>query len=590
MKNFSELKLSPPLMKAITELGYETPTPIQAAALPILLGESTDFLGLAATGTGKTATFGIPLLSRLDSATRAVQALVLCPTRELAVQVCGQITLMGKHLGVRALPVYGGASYGDQISGLRRGATVVVGTPGRVVDLIARGVLELQDVHTVVLDEADKMISMGFKEELEKILEQAPRETSNIWFFSATMSRDVRKVADEYLRNPQQVQVNQKEMLSSTVEQSYYATQESNKPEVLCKLIDVAVGFYGVVFCQTKSLVHDLTQYMQGRGYRVDCLHGDMDQNARTRVMQAFRDRKINILICTDVASRGLDVQGITHVINYSIPRELDHYVHRIGRTARSGKTGFAMSLVTPSHRGLLRRIEQLTKSRITEGKIPGRREIGAKKVAEVLQSFDSQTQHARAVELMSAEWKERMATLSVEEVAGRFLSMMFPEVFGERGQELPSVKARVPSVQGHVQAKIVRNPVMPSARSERSEDARLPVIRTGSLPKPRVTPIETSFRSESPSESRPRVMPKPLKREQFKREKTKHVQPRGPVREEMAESLSDFPELREKTPARETRKERRARLFGHLRFDPTDQAAGSRSDGPIQLDSLIDP
>jgi ATP-dependent RNA helicase DeaD len=445
VQSFSELNLSSTLMRAIEELGYEKPTPIQAQTLPLLLGEPTDFLGLAATGTGKTAAFAIPLIEKIEASTRDVQALILCPTRELAVQVAGQIDLLGKYRRVKSLPVYGGASYGDQIRGLRQGVSIVVGTPGRVVDHITRGTLRLENVKTVILDEADEMISMGFKEDLEKILAAVPRENSRIWLFSATMSRDVRKVADKFLRQPKQVQVNRTEMLPSTVEQYYYLTHEANKPEVLCKLIDAAQDFYGLVFCQTKSLVSDLTQYLNERSYKVDCLHGDKDQKSRERTMQAFRDRKIKMLICTDVASRGLDVKDITHVINYSIPRELDSYVHRIGRTARSGKTGIAMSLVSAGNRRQIGLLEHMTKSRMLEGKVPTRKEIGAKKVTKILPRFQEQALHRRASDLLDPAWKEAIAGMTPEEITGRFLTLMFPEVFAE--QEMPKM-SRTPNAK----------------------------------------------------------------------------------------------------------------------------------------------
>ncbi|MDZ4676729.1 MAG: DEAD/DEAH box helicase [Oligoflexia bacterium] len=417
-------------MRAITEMGYETPSPIQAQALPILLGDATDFIGLAATGTGKTAAFGIPLLEKTDPAIRKLQGLILCPTRELALQVTGQINLLGKFKGVRAVAIYGGASYGEQLRGLKDGASIVVGTPGRLIDHISRGTVNLDSVHTVILDEADEMISMGFKDDLEAILKKTPRATSNIWLFSATMERDVRRVADSYLKKPQQVQVNRTEMLSSTVEQIYYVTRDSNKREILCKIIDFADAFYGLVFCQTKILVTELTQYLTERGYKVDSLHGDKDQNARERTMHAFRNRKTSILICTDVASRGLDVKDITHVVNYSIPRELDSYVHRIGRTARSGKKGFAMSLVTPSHRGLIPRIEQMTKSKMKEGILPTRKDVGTKKVTEILNRFQGQANYSRAIELLDDTWKTAITDLSKEAIVGKFLMLTFPEIF----------------------------------------------------------------------------------------------------------------------------------------------------------------
>lgn len=438
MNSFDELSLSAPLKKAIQEIGYTKPSPIQAQALPLLLAEPTDFIGLAGTGTGKTAAFSIPLLEQIDPTKKCVQGLIMCPTRELALQVCGQINLLGKFKGIKALPIYGGASYGDQIYGLREGAKIVVGTPGRLVDHLERKTLNLKGVKTIILDEADEMISMGFKEDLEVILNASDRDASQIWLFSATMSSDVRRVADTYLTKPKQVQVNRTEMLSTNVEQIYYPARESDKPEILSKIIDAAEDFYGLVFCQTKSLTTDLTHYLTSRGYKVDCLHGDKTQKDRERTMQAFRDRKISMLICTDVASRGLDVKDVTHVINYSIPRELDAYVHRIGRTARSGKAGIAISLVTPTQRNIIQRIEYMTKSRMTEGRIPTRRDIGAIKVSKVLSQFQEQKFYQRAMELLGAEWKAAIKDMSPEEIIGRFLNLLSPEVFEQQEKAKP--------------------------------------------------------------------------------------------------------------------------------------------------------
>ncbi|MCH2535713.1 MAG: DEAD/DEAH box helicase, partial [Bdellovibrionales bacterium] len=396
MKSFEELELSNPIVKAIKEMGFEEPSAIQKQALPILQGEPTDFIGQAATGTGKTAAFGIPLLEKINVKDKSVQGIILCPTRELAKQVATQLDLLGKFLRVSTLPIYGGAGYGDQIKGLRYGCQIVVGTPGRVIDHIKRGTLNLSKVQTVILDEADEMISMGFKEDLETILEASPRDSSQIWLFSATLSREVRRVADTYLRDAKQVSVNNKEMLSGSVEQVYYSTRESDKPEILCKLIESVDDIYGIIFCQIKALVTDLTKYLAERGYKVDSLHGDKSQSERENTMQAFRDRKLSILVCTDVASRGLDVKDLTHVINYSIPRELDIYVHRIGRTARGGNTGIAMSLVTPKQRGVIDRIEKMTKSRIKLGTIPTRKDVAAKKVSRLLVKFQEQKFYPR--------------------------------------------------------------------------------------------------------------------------------------------------------------------------------------------------
>jgi ATP-dependent RNA helicase DeaD len=433
LDSFAELPLSPALQRAIQDLGYEKPSPIQAAALPILLNENTDFIGLAATGTGKTAAFSLPLLERIDPKEKGVQALILCPTRELSLQVAGQVDLFGKHLGIRALPIYGGAGYHEQLAGLKKGMPIVVGTPGRIIDHINRGTLQLAGVRIAVLDEADEMISMGFREDIEIILGSIARDQRRTWLFTATMSPMIRKIADEFLKNPKSVQVNRTEMVPSTVEQRFYMTHEKNKPEVLCKLIDAAEEFYGLVFCQTKNLVVDLTRYLGDRGYKVDCLHGDMSQNAREISMARFRKRQTTIMICTDVASRGLDVKDVTHVINYSLPRELDNYVHRIGRTGRSGKAGLAMALVTPSHRHLIQKIERMTKIKLSEGTVPTRKDIGTKKISQMLAAFTDQPDYARAQELMDESWKNAVSKMTAEEVAARFLALTFPWVFAEK-------------------------------------------------------------------------------------------------------------------------------------------------------------
>jgi len=459
VKTFNELDLSEPVYRAVAELGFETPSPIQAQALPLLLAGPTDFIGLAATGTGKTAAFGIPLLEQIDPKKKVTQYLILCPTRELALQVAGQIDLLGKYLGVRALPIYGGSGYDEQIRGLRDGVPIVVGTPGRLIDHLERGNLKLDNIKTLILDEADEMISMGFKDELEKILESVNRKTSHIWLFSATMGSDVRRVASHYLSDPKQVQVNRVEMLSNTVQQIFYPTRESDKAEVLCKVIENADDFYGLIFCQTKSLVSDLTTFLTSRGYKVDSLHGDKDQRSRERTMQAFRDKKVRMLICTDVASRGLDVKDVTHVINYSIPRELDNYVHRIGRTARGGKAGIAISLVTPSHRGLIRRIENLTKSKIEEGRVPSRRDIGTKKISRVLTQFMDQQFQKRAMDLMGDDWNAAILDMPKNEIVGRFLALISPEVFEDREK----LKANLGPMKGAI------NPG--SRRADRSQD-----------------------------------------------------------------------------------------------------------------------
>lgn len=414
-------------------MGFEKPTPIQEQTLPILLAEeSCDFMGLAGTGTGKTAAFGLPILEKIDAKKRVVQSLILCPTRELAMQVSKQINLMAKSKGVRAIPIYGGAGYNEQISGLKNGAQVIVGTPGRVIDHIKKGTLKLNALKVVVLDEADEMISMGFKEELETVLETVDRESCNIWLFSATMGRDVQRVADRYLKKPKTVKLDRKEMLSKKLDQVYYTTKEANKAQILCKLIEAADDFYGLIFCQTKMLVDDLSRHLNERGYKAGTLHGDIDQNSRERMMQSFRDRRVKILVCTDVAARGIDVNDITHVVNFSIPRELDNYVHRIGRTARSDKAGIAISLVTPNTRRLIERIEFKTKSKMRHGKIPSNKDIGTKKVSALLSKFNERKDYTRASELLNEEWLSSISEMKPEEIVGRMLGVFLPEMLND--------------------------------------------------------------------------------------------------------------------------------------------------------------
>ena len=349
------------MKKAILDLGYDSPTPIQTETIPLLLKKSTDFLGLAATGTGKTAAYSIPLLENMKSTIKGVQALVLCPTRELAKQVAEQMNLLARYKKTKAIAIYGGSDYGGQLRALRDGASIVVGTPGRIIDHLERGTLNLDNLQVVVLDEADEMISMGFKEEIETILEKVNQEEKHqTWLFSATMSREVRRIADQFLHEPQQIQIQKSETVAPLVQQFYYSVREEEKPDVIEKLIDQVPEFYGLIFCQTKMLVTTLTDTLKSHGYAVDCLHGDMEQNARERTMKAFKAKSVTVLVCTDVASRGIDVKELTHVVNYSLPRELDLYVHRIGRTGRGGKEGVALSLVTPSHMGILYRIEKI--------------------------------------------------------------------------------------------------------------------------------------------------------------------------------------------------------------------------------------
>ena len=428
--NFDQFEFSPEMTKAILEMGFDSPTPIQQETLPILLGKPTDFLGLAATGTGKTAAFAIPLLEKLTAGAKGVQALILCPTRELAKQTSEQINLLARFKKTKAIAIYGGSDYAGQLRALRDGVAIVVGTPGRIIDHLDRKTLVLDHLQTVVLDEADEMISMGFKEEIEYILEKVNQEEKHqTWLFSATMSKDIRKIADQFLDKPKQIQINKTEGVTTAVKQYFYQVREDEKPEVVRKLIDQAPGFYGLIFCQTKLLVTDLTQSLKANGYLADCLHGDMEQNARERTMKAFKARQVNVLVCTDVASRGLDVKDLTHVINYSLPRELDLYVHRVGRTGRGGKEGLALSLVTPSHNGLISKIERATNSRMTRATIPNDADLLQIKISKALADFiapapEGSIGFGKVKEMIStADWKKAIEHMDKEEIIARFLA-----------------------------------------------------------------------------------------------------------------------------------------------------------------------
>ena len=432
-QTFTDFNFSPELNKAILELGYETPTPIQIETLPILMKGPTDFLGLAATGTGKTAAFGIPLLEKMSAAKKGVQGLILVPTRELAKQVTEQINLLARYKKTKAIAIYGGSDYAGQLRALKEGVSIVVGTPGRLIDHIERKTLNLNNLQTVILDEADEMISMGFKEEIEFILESVSQEENHqTWLFSATMSREIRKIADQFLDNPKQVSIAKPTGTAAAITQYYFDVHEDQKPQVVESLIDSVQDFHGLIFCQTKALVADLTQSLKAHGYSADCLHGDMEQPARERAMKAFKAKQVTVMVCTDVAARGIDVKDLSHVINYSLPRELDNYVHRIGRTGRGGKEGIAWNLVNPSHRGLIPRIEKITQSKMIRAQVPDAATILKLKVARALTDFnqpiadtkDSKTgaSYVKGL-LLETGWKEVLDLMSKEEIAARFLA-----------------------------------------------------------------------------------------------------------------------------------------------------------------------
>ncbi len=374
-KPFSELGLSAEVLKAIDKLGFEQASPIQAEAIPVLLA-GRDIVGQSQTGSGKTAAFAIPAIEKTDPGLRAVQVLILCPTRELAVQVSEEIHKLALFKrGIQALPIYGGQSYERQFYGLKQGAQIVIGTPGRLMDHMRRGTLRLDTVKLAILDEADVMLNMGFRDDIELILQAVPKERQTV-FFSATMPKPIRDLIEKYARDPQNVRIEQKAMTVSTVEQVYYEVDRRFKIELLTRLIDIHDLKLGIIFCNTKRMVDDLVDHLEAQGYMADRLHGDMTQAMRDRVMNKFRKSGMEFLVATDIAARGIDVDDVQVVFNYDLPYDVEDYVHRIGRTGRAGRSGRAISFVSGRETFQIRNIERYTNQRIQRARIPTQAEV----------------------------------------------------------------------------------------------------------------------------------------------------------------------------------------------------------------------
>ena len=374
-KLFSELGLSAEILKAIEKLGFEKAAPIQAEAIPVLMA-GRDVVGQSQTGSGKTAAFGIPAIEKTDPNVRSVQVLILCPTRELAVQVSEEIHKLALFKrGINALPIYGGQSYERQFYGLKQGAQIVIGTPGRIMDHMRRGTLRLETIKLVVLDEVDVMLNMGFRDDIETILKDSPKERQTV-FFSATIPRPIQQLIEKYSRDPQQIRIEQKAMTVPTVEQCYYEVDRRFKIELLTRLIDIHDLKLGIIFCNTKRMVDDLVDHLEAAGYMADRLHGDMTQAMRDRVMNKFRKSGLEFLVATDIAARGIDVDDVQVVFNYDLPYDGEDYVHRIGRTGRAGKSGRAISFVSGRELFQIRNIERYTNTRIQRARVPTEAEV----------------------------------------------------------------------------------------------------------------------------------------------------------------------------------------------------------------------
>ena len=382
---FEDLQLDDRILRAVADMGFEEASPIQAKSIPVQL-EGVDMIGQAQTGTGKTAAFGIPLLQKIDPKNKKLQAVALCPTRELAIQVAEEIRSLAKYMhGIKVLPIYGGQDIVRQIKGLKDGTQIIIGTPGRVMDHMRRKTVKFDQVHTVIMDEADEMLNMGFLEDMETILSQLPTERQTI-MFSATMPPEIQKIAESFQKDPQVIRVVKKELTVPKVTQYYYEVKPRTKVEVMCRLLDLYAPKLSVAFCNTKKQVDELVDELQGRGYFAEGLHGDLKQIQRDRVMNSFRNGRTEILVATDVAARGIDVDDVEAVFNYDIPQDDEYYVHRIGRTGRAGRTGIAFSFVVGREVYKLRDIQRYCKTKIIPQAVPSLDDITEIKAEKILE------------------------------------------------------------------------------------------------------------------------------------------------------------------------------------------------------------
>jgi len=414
--------LSNEVLQAIKEMGFEKPTDIQSQAIPFLLQENRDLIGLAQTGTGKTAAFGLPLISQLDYGKNIPQALVICPTRELCLQIERDLTNYGKYLPLQTVAVYGGADIIRQIKKIQAGVHIVVATPGRLVDIIKRKKVDLSQVRNLVLDEADEMLDMGFQEDLDAILEQTPKEKRTL-LFSATMPNEVRRIASNYMNDPFEITVGTKNSGAVTVSHHAYVVSSKNRYIALKRIADFYPDIYGIVFCRTREETKEVAEKLMADGYNADALHGDLSQAQRDYVMKKFRNKNLNMLVATDVAARGLDVHDLTHVINYSIPDDLETYTHRSGRTGRAGKEGISILIANLREKGKLKRIEQIIKKKIEIKKVPGGQEICAVQLKGLIQKVLSTEVNDEKISELLAPIMPQFAEMAAEEILKRFVS-----------------------------------------------------------------------------------------------------------------------------------------------------------------------
>jgi ATP-dependent RNA helicase DeaD len=426
MSSFENYGLSAEIIAAITELGFETPTPIQEKTIPHIAGSKRDLVALAQTGTGKTAAFGLPVLQQIDTTKKNTQCIILSPTRELCIQISKDMTNYAKFMPeVRITAVYGGASIENQIRDIKKGSHIIAGTPGRVLDLIKRGVLKIDKISFLVLDEADEMLNMGFKEDIDSILDTTPREKQTL-LFSATMPQEIMKIAETYMNDPLEMSVGTKNSGAENVEHFYYLVNAKNRYLALKRIADINPDIYGIVFCRTRAETQEIADKLIQDGYNADALHGDLSQAQRDHVMQKFRNGHLHLLVATDVAARGLDVNDLSHIINYNLPDEREIYIHRSGRTGRAGKKGESVSIIHSRELHKIREIEKTLKRKITRKDVPGGKEICMKQLMsmidtiEKVETIDNQIEEFLPVILNKLSWLNR------EDLIKRFVSVEF--------------------------------------------------------------------------------------------------------------------------------------------------------------------
>lgn len=428
---FQDFDLQENILRGVEKLGFETPSPIQEKAIPILLQQDTDIIALAQTGTGKTAAFGLPVLQRISTDNKSVQALILSPTRELCMQTEEELKKYGKFLsGLNVLAVYGGAPIGGQIRNLRANPQIIVATPGRLIDLLNRNLVDLSEVRTVVLDEADEMLNMGFRDDIDLILGNSPQR--NTWLFSATMNRDVRRIAKRYMKNPEEIAVARENAGGEQIDHQYYVINAHQRFESLCRLLDFAPDIYGIIFTRTKQDAQDVSESLIRRGYQVSALHGDMDQKSRTRVMDKFKHRQFQVIVATDVAARGIDVNDITHVINYELPEDPEVYTHRSGRTGRAGKSGICLSLVSGREISRIRQVERLSKTRFHKGELPDGHAVIRKRLHHILAGLETAEPTETFLENTNRIIQEKVGDMAPAELMQKLLWLQMKDFVKE--------------------------------------------------------------------------------------------------------------------------------------------------------------